>query len=465
MKYLFIPIALLFLIVLGIASYCGNSVNKLAHSIVTGNDVAFNKYYNSAEVCTRSVDSYKHIPNILDGRYLVLLQNNYEIRPTGGFMGSYALVTFDSGVLKNWEIQDIYTADGQIEGHVPPKAPIQQAFKTGEWRLPNSNWEPSFPDSATDILWFFEKAGINDIDGVIAINFELIKKWVGIIGEIKPLDYEEALNEDNFYYLIQSYSQDNFFPGSHAKKNYLSSAGSTLIANTIDSSPSKKLKLINLIKKQLDEKQILLWHKDIDIMSLIANEDWGGNLGEYNNDFFYSVESNLGSNKSNYCVERNIDQDVLIKDSVKNTTTITFTNTKDECINSEVEKWMGEYSNYQRVIIPRFAIVESMEVNGNAYSLNNDIDPDDPPDFRSDHSYSINEDEKYKEIGFWVFVPVQGNSIVKINYTLPKTNNDTYTIYVKRQPGIYRVPYQLTVNDKAVVDFTLKKDEIFNVDL
>ena len=464
MKYIFIPIALLFLILLGIGTYCGINLNNLSHSIVAGNDEAFNKYYKGAEVCTRSFDSYKLIPNVLDGKYLVLLQNNYEIRPTGGFMGSYALVSFENGVLKNWEIQDIYTADGQIEGHVPPKAPIQQAFKTGEWRLPNSNWEPSFPDSAMDIVWFFEKAGIDNINGVISINFELIKRWVGIVGEIQPLDYEEALNEENFYYLTQSYSQDNFFPGSHAKKNYLSSAGSTLITNTIDGSPLTKLKLVYLIKEQLDEKQILIWHKDKDIMALIEKEDWSGKLGEYDNDYFYSVESNLGSNKSNYCVERSLDQEVEINDVVKNTTTITFSNTKDECINSEVEKWMGEYINYQRIIIPTSAIVENIEVNGNTYTLNNDIDPDDPPDFRSDHSYSINDNGKYKEIGFWVFVPIQGNSLVTINYSLPKIYNDTYSIYLKRQPGIYHIPYHLTVNGKAVVNLKLTKDEIFDIE-
>lgn len=465
MKYVLAVVLALFIIFIGVGSYCGSKINKLTHSIITGNEQEFDKYFQEAEVCTRPFNNYKYIPDVLNGKYLVLLQNNYEIRPTGGFMGSFAVVTFKSGVLKDWIIQDIYTADGQIEGHVRPKAPIQQAFKTGEWRLPNSNWEASFPESSKDIVWFFEKAGIDNIDGVVAVNFELMKRWVGIIGEIKPLDYEESLNEDNFYYLTQSYSQDNFFPGSHAKKNYLSSAGSILLTNTIDGSTSTKLKLAKLIKDQLNEKQILIWHKDNEIMNLINNEEWDGNLSDYDNDYFYSVESNLGSNKSNYCVERRINQDVVVNNLVTNTTTITFSNTKDECINSEVEKWMGEYVNYQRIIIPSAAIVENVEVNGNIYTLDNNIDPDDPPDFKSDHSYSIKEDGKYKEVGFWVFVPIQGTSLATIKYTLPKSNTDTYSIYVQRQPGIYHIPYQLKVNNKSVVDFILAKDENFVVKL
>ena len=461
MKYILLSITILFLILLGIGTYCGSNLNRLAHSIVVGNEELFQKYYKDTQVCTRHIDSYRYIPNVFDGKHLVVLQNNYEIRPTGGFMGSYAIATFKNGVLKEWEIQDIYTADGQIEGHVSPLAPIQQAFKTGEWRLPNSNWDPDFEDSATDIIWFFEKAGVDNIDGVIAINFELIKNWVGIIGEVKPLDFDESLNKDNFYYLTQSYSQDNFFPGSHAKKNYLSSAGGSLITKTTESSPLTKLKLFNLIKKQLGEKQILIWHKDKEVMALIEKEGWSGSLGDYDNDYFYSVESNLGSNKSNYCVERSIKQDVLIDKLIDNKTTITFANDKDDCINTEVQKWMGEYMNYQRIIIPSSAIVKSIEVNGNSYTLNNDVDPDNPPDYRSDRTFSIDEDGKYKEVGFWIFVPVQGNSIAIINYTLPKTNNNSYSIYVKRQPGIYAIPYQLTVNDKPVVDFTLTQDEVF----
>ena len=463
MKYILLFVGIFLLIVMGLGTYCGVGLNNLVDSIINGREQGFNKQYKNTKFCVSSVDGYSLLPRILHGKYLVLLQNNYEIRPTGGFMGSYALVEFNNGVLDDWIINDIYTPDGQIKGYVEPKASIQQAFKLGGWRLPNSNWNPSFPESANDVLWFFEKGGVENIDGLIAINFEFIRKWVGIVGSIKPLDYEETLNEDNFYYLTQSHSQDDFFPGSHSKRNYLSSVGDVLISKTVDASLLSKIRLIDLIYKQLNEKQILVWHKDSEIMSLIEENGWSGSLGDYEYDYFYLVESNLGSNKANYCVDRSIIQNITINNKVINNTKITYTNTKDECANTQVQRWMGEYINYQRVIIPSSSQIENVMVNGVTYTLNNDIDPDNPPDYRTDYSYSVKDYGKYKEMGFWVFVPVQQSIDIIINYSLANINSDDYSIYIKRQPGIYQIPYKLTVNGELIESTIIIKDRMFRV--
>ncbi|MCX6705358.1 MAG: DUF4012 domain-containing protein, partial [Candidatus Woesebacteria bacterium] len=52
--------------------------------------------------------------------YLVLFENNMELRPTGGFIGSFGLVTFDGGRLSDLTVNDVYSADGQLNGHVEP---------------------------------------------------------------------------------------------------------------------------------------------------------------------------------------------------------------------------------------------------------------------------------------------------------------------------------------------------------
>ena len=58
--------------------------------------------------------------------YLFLLQNNMELRATGGFIGSYALAIFENGRLLDFQVEDVYTADGQLKGHVEPPEPIKK---------------------------------------------------------------------------------------------------------------------------------------------------------------------------------------------------------------------------------------------------------------------------------------------------------------------------------------------------
>ncbi|MFA5025872.1 MAG: DUF4012 domain-containing protein, partial [Candidatus Shapirobacteria bacterium] len=51
----------------------------------------------------------------LDGKrreYMVLLQNENELRPSGGFIGSYAIMGFEGGKFLGFEVKDVYEADG-----------------------------------------------------------------------------------------------------------------------------------------------------------------------------------------------------------------------------------------------------------------------------------------------------------------------------------------------------------------
>ena len=51
-------------------------------------------------------------------KYLVLFQNNMELRPGGGFIGSYGILEMENGVVKQFKVSDIYDADGKLTIHV-----------------------------------------------------------------------------------------------------------------------------------------------------------------------------------------------------------------------------------------------------------------------------------------------------------------------------------------------------------
>jgi len=55
-----------------------------------------------------------------DKEYLVLFQNNGELRPTGGFIGSVGDLRLSQGKVDDFTIQDVYDLDGQLKLHIPP---------------------------------------------------------------------------------------------------------------------------------------------------------------------------------------------------------------------------------------------------------------------------------------------------------------------------------------------------------
>ncbi|MDD2225447.1 MAG: DUF4012 domain-containing protein, partial [Candidatus Shapirobacteria bacterium] len=114
----------------------------------------------------------------LDGRkreYLVLLQNEAELRATGGFIGSYAILSFQNGKLLNFEVKDVYEADGQLKGHVEPPIEIKNYLGEANWFMRDANWNPDFVKASADIQWFLSQEINKKVDGVIGINLAVAK--------------------------------------------------------------------------------------------------------------------------------------------------------------------------------------------------------------------------------------------------------------------------------------------------
>lgn len=150
--------------------------------------------------------------------YLVLLQNSAELRPTGGFIGSVAVASFSDGRLTNLDVEDVYTFDGQLKGHVDPPGPVRDLLGQEHWYLRDSNWDPDFLEAGSRAAWFYEKETGTNVDGVVAINSSFITRILAATGPVDVPDYNDRITADNFYGKSLYYTQSNFFPGSTQKR-------------------------------------------------------------------------------------------------------------------------------------------------------------------------------------------------------------------------------------------------------
>lgn len=349
-------------------------------------------------------------------KYLAVLQNNNELRPTGGFMGSYAIVTVNRGKI-SFSVNDIYEPDGLVVSHIDPPPPIQEAFQLGTWRLRDANWDPDFPKSVQTIEWFMDKAGLSGFDGVIAVNLAAVEKSFESLGTVSVVDYQETISNDNVWDKAQSYAQENYFPGSKQKKEFLSSLSSAVINKYHDLNIFVKLKLFLNVVGQLNQKQIQVYSRDISVQRVISNLNWAGEIKSPTcpwwtkkcaADSIMIVEANLGVNKANRNVTRTANLEVTSgKDKVNHSLTINFEN------NISDNKWGGKYKAWVRVIFPG------------------------------------------GEKGFWIDVP-EGeivNKLVEYDTPLSSTPNKPYSLLWQKQSGIDNLPITLTItkNDKTKV--------------
>lgn len=278
--------------------------------------------------------------------YLILLQNSMELRPTGGFIGSLGLASFEDGRMTNLDIQDVYTFDGQLKGHVDPPIPIKELLGQEHWYLRDSNWDPDFKEAATRASWFYQKESGSAVNGVIAINTPFITALLDATGPIELRDYHDRITAENFYGKSIYYTQNDFFPGSTQKKDFLGSLSNAILSNITTSGSVNTTKLFRAITNALKSHDLMMMIADPQLQSLVEHYGWAGRVPSAGGcegtdisicrvDPFMSVESNMGINKVNYFVTRTLKREITVRSD----------GTRDERVTITIHNGSGTINN------------------------------------------------------------------------------------------------------------------------
>jgi len=386
----------------------------------------------------QGVEIVKLVPELLglDGKqrdYMVLFQNDSELRPTGGFIGSYGILSFKSGKLINLEIKDIYEADGQLKGHVEPPWEIKKHLGEANWFMRDANWKADFVKSAADIQWFLEKETGKKVNGVIGIDLAVARAMLKATGEIYVPDFKEKINEGNLYEQAEFYAETKFFPGSTQKASFLGALGKQLFEEIKSLDVEKRLTLVQSFLNLLETNDLQLAINETETAKRLMDLNWDGRV--YNGkcsgencvmDYWYAVEANLGVNKANYFVKRNMEESTEITtNSINRILKINYENT------AKNTEWPGgDYKNYMRLYLPKEVEVSQISVmDGNDTSIKKVYGSDE---------ITIREVDGKKEVGFLVMVPVLKKRILEIRYTISVNSSGktfTYMKYIQKQPG------------------------------
>ncbi len=251
--------------------------------------------------------------------YLILFQNNTELRSTGGFIGSYARVEFEGGRIAKILVDDIYNLDGNLKEHIEPPVEIKQDLGQKDWFLRDSNFEPDFPTAARQAEFFYNKEAGERVHGVIAMDLDAAGKLINALGGLDLPDYSEKVTQENLFQNVIKHSEIDFFPGSQAKKNYLTSLQTQLFNKIFFLSNQNWPAVVAAIGESLEQKHIQIYVADPQVFSYVSSQNWAGvlprepeeKIGEYS-DLLAVVESNFGANKANYYLKRNLNLETEI---------------------------------------------------------------------------------------------------------------------------------------------------------
>ncbi|HBT66356.1 TPA: hypothetical protein DEA81_01355 [candidate division WWE3 bacterium] len=373
--------------------------------------------------------------------YIVWFQNSNEIRPTGGFIGSYGLLTFDKGKLKDLKIDDIYNPDGQIllrEIKTVPPEVISKYLTEDRLYLRNSNWDPDFPTAAGVFNDLFYKIDGQRVDGYIAVDLKFVEGILKATGPVFLAAYNEEINAENLYERTQFHSDFNYVPGSDQKRSFLTVLGSKLLEKMFSLPKDKLPNLLAETQRSLDEKHLLINLSNGALNDVLREKNWNGQVVPVETDYLYVVNSNLGGTKANYFVKNNIDYEInsMTRDGVlRATLKLTYNHT------GESMAWPGgPYKDHVRVLTQtgsKLTGAEFIDAAGTTLDVFKDI--------------KVGAPNGYDVFSYDLIVNPKETVSLVLKYDLSESLNVTkdmssYALYVQKQPGTDADPFSFTFN-------------------
>lgn len=416
-----------------------NIADKLTYSVASIENIR-EEFQTLATYLTAGSKLVGHLDTILaDGtsrNYIIYFYNNMEIRPGGGFIGSFAHVIMENYTLKKFEVYDVYDADGQLKVHVRPPAPIREFLDQPHWYLRDSNFSPDFEQNTQTAEFFLKKElNLSQFDGAIGMTTTSLTYILEAFGNVYLSDFDDTINADNFYLKAQTQTETDFFPGSKRKKSFLSTVARTLLLKMHDADPAR---LGLAIKRSLDEKHMVFITKDADVQRDIDNLGWSGKILNpqcivRNQNCIVNhilpVDANLGVNKANYFVNKLMKLSTTIdeKSRIHNDLSISYTNTSSPGVFPG-----GSYKNYMQIYIPFNATLKHIDVNG----------------VRT-QNFDVSSTGLFKIVGTLVTIPPQETRIVTVSYDLEEkivTGENAYQIVLQKQIGAFNTDFSFEIH-------------------
>ena len=376
-------------------------------------------------------------------RYLLVFQNEDEIRATGGFVGSFGILDINNGKIENLDIPagGSYDLQGQLTEFIEPPAPLLIANK--RWEFQDANWFPNFPDSAEKLLWFFRKSRNLTADGVISINSRVLERLLSLTGPITDEKRDVKLSSLNAIKTIQTIVETGEEKKEGKPKQILTDLAPNLIEYIENINANETLPLLANLNDALNKKEIQVYFKDGASQTAVSNFGWAGKIINTKNgqDYLMVVNSNIQGQKSDANIIQNIYHESLVQPdgSIINNVII-----KREHVGNNEEHLYGTTNiNYLRLYVPDDSVLISAE----------GFDWPDEKYFKSPEKW-YSEDEDLNRLE--KLVKMDSNSGTRITKEFGKTSFGNWTVTKPGESSVikfsYKLPFKIDVNQTTKMD-------------
>ena len=380
--------------------------------------------------------------------YMVILQNDAEIRSTGGFITSVAYITLSKGRIVSVKSEDIYRLDERIRNHPVAPEQIRKYLKQEKLFLRDTNLSADFVVSMDAFNSLYQSSDeVVSYDGFIALDTKFVEKLLSVTGPVTTDAYGETFSADpsvngisDVVYKLELYSQ-KLLRQTDDRKELLGDLLDSLMKTVLRSPTEKWQPLIQATIQSGQEKHLMVYSFDKNTQTLIEKYNLAGRIIDYDGDYLHVNENNYGGLKSNLFVNEVFEQEIDIGNDGEVTKTVKIH------LNNPFrdDGWLnGTYNDYLRLYVPQGSKLDKASSSTSAIDTSTD----------------------FGKTVFTTFVSVgpESSKTVEITYKLPfkVKKGQPYKMMVQKQPGAKSHQMIVKINGNQVENTKLATDKEFS---
>ncbi len=396
--------------------------------------------------------------------YLILAQNEDELRPTGGFISAAGHVRLENGYVTEIDIADSYSFDDFSKPYPWPPYPLYEYMAADYWLLRDANWSPDFPSTAETAAGLYLLSTGVEVDGVIALDQAALEYLLEGIGPVEVSGESGGVwvSADN----LTLWMQNNWAPAPGQaqdrswwaqRKSFISELAAALLKRVQGGANLSPTSLLQAILRALEEKHLLIYDRRPETAKLLYDLGWDGHIDRSDGDYFMAVEANVSFNKASGRIGRSLDYSISLNHDGGGDVTVELRyqhrghNPVDFC--DPTPRYDAVYSammdrcywNYLRLIVPSDAELLSFPpiVVPGAYLLRGRA---------SDDGMAVEKVNEVRQSWGQLFLLAPGeNAVLKYSYRIPAgtarkvEDHWQYRLVLQKQPGLRALPVLLNV--------------------
>ena len=237
--------------------------------------------------------------------YFVAFQSPVEIRGTGGFLGTYGLLTADQGELVR---KDTFS-NSTLQNFAAPVVDLGPDYRELYGRDPalwvNMNMSPNFPYAGVQWATAWRNQTGEEVAGVLAVDLTALQYLIQATGPVTAPD-GQVLTADNVVQYLGSdiylkYAEDNT-----ARKDLQAEVATELIDRVLRLDGGMSA-LISALSQSVSGGHVQMWSTSDDIQQTLATTDLAGQTSTAPGPYVQLVLNNGGGTKLDYFLSRKVE--------------------------------------------------------------------------------------------------------------------------------------------------------------